>query len=212
MNNLIAPFFEGVILQSSLIIALGAQNLFVLECGLRKQNPILVASLCTLCDALLIALGVLGAATLFLSYPLIKIIFGILGVAFLVYYGVLKLRESFFSFKETYSKPVPSKKKIIIQTLAFSLLNPHVYLDTIILIGGYSTQFPDLMDRSLFGAGAASISFLWFFGLSLLSSQLSRFLSRPRAMRGIALVSGLLLTGLSFKLGKDVLEWITQSL
>ncbi len=89
-------FLQGFFLQASLILALGAQNIFVLNCGLQRQRHLLVALLSSLCDMTLILIGVLGVASVFVQVPLLKIGFGVLGVGFLAYYGVLKLKEALF--------------------------------------------------------------------------------------------------------------------
>ncbi|MBY0515964.1 MAG: LysE family transporter [Bacteriovoracaceae bacterium] len=203
-------FLEGFLLQASLIFALGAQNVFVLESGIKKQNHLLVATICSLCDALLIAIGVAGAASFFVQVPLVKIGFGILGVAFLVFYGLKKIKESFKSSQEGSTKADKkfSRKEVILLSLSFSLLNPHVYLDTIVLIGGYSAKFVELSDRLIFGFGATSFSVLWFYGLSLFAAILNKVLSNQKAMKIIALISGLILIVLALKLGLDVYRWI----
>lgn len=202
-------FVEGFLLQASLILALGAQNLFVLDSGLKRQRPILVASLCSLCDLLLILLGVLGAATVFVQYPLLKITFGLLGCAFLLYYGVLKMREAWNPEPVVETTMVAhTLKQTVLAALGFSLLNPHVYLDTVVLIGGYSSQFELWQQRLAFGSGAGACSILWFFGLALVAASFSRLLHNPRAMRAVSLVSGVILLSLAFILGRDVLSWI----
>lgn len=203
-------FFEGFFLQASLILALGAQNLFVLESGLKRRRSLLVATICSLCDAVLIGAGVLGAASLFIRVPMLKSGFGILGVGFLAYYGMKKLIEgvSGAASHATSVETSTSFKKVMMLSLGFSLLNPHVYLDTLILIGGYSAKFLGLDQRALFGAGAASFSAIWFFGLSILARSLSRLLNNPRAMRGVAFVAGVILILLSFRLGADVYGWM----
>jgi L-lysine exporter family protein LysE/ArgO len=158
----------------------------------------------------LIAVGVAGAASIFVRVPSLKIGFGISGVGFLAYYGIKKLLEGLSPHDGDHSKATTasSLKQVIGLTLSFSLLNPHVYLDTVILIGGYSAKFPELLGRAKFGFGAASFSVLWFFGLSIFASVLSRFLNNQKMMRRIALVSGLILVGLSWKLGRDVYTWL----
>lgn len=202
-------FVEGFLLQASLILALGAQNLFVLDSGLKRQRPLLVASLCSLCDLVLILLGVLGAATVFVQYPALKITFGFLGCAFLLYYGVLKLREAWNPEPVLQTTMVAhTLKQTILATLGFSLLNPHVYLDTVVLIGGYSSQFEQWQQRLAFGSGAGACSILWFFGLALIAASFSRLLHNPRAMRAVSLMSGIILLSLAFILGRDVLGWI----
>ncbi|HVJ63936.1 MAG TPA: LysE family transporter [Bdellovibrionota bacterium] len=202
-------FAQGFLLQASLILALGAQNLFVLNAGLRRQHPLLVALIASLCDAMLIFVGVLGVASIFVQMPMLKISLGVLGVAFLFYYGLLKLREAKngVELPQALASTVTIKQTIL-ASLAFSLLNPHALLDTIVLIGGYSSRFALFSERFYFGAGAAVFSALWFLALVLLSTRASRLLSSPRAMRGVCLVSGLILIYLTFKLGAEVLGWI----
>jgi L-lysine exporter family protein LysE/ArgO len=203
-------FLEGFLLQASLILALGAQNIFVLESGLKKQRHLLVAFVCSLCDAILILIGVAGAASVFVQVPVLKIGFGILGVLFLLFYGVKKLREGFRPafVEEAHAETSSSLKKVILLSLGFSLLNPHVYLDTVILIGGYSAKFAELGSRIQFGAGASFFSVLWFFGLAIFAYSCRKLLNNPRGMQIVSLLSGIILIALSYKLGFDVYGWI----
>jgi L-lysine exporter family protein LysE/ArgO len=202
-------FFDGFLLQASLILALGAQNFFVLESGIKKQSPLLVASICSACDFVLIFFGVLGAGSLFVSFPIVKIIFGSLGVVFMLLYGFAKIRDSFYPVTEELAKKkLIGKKQIIFLSLSFSLLNPHVYLDTVVLIGGFSSKFDDMVDRAIFGIGAGSFSTLWFFGLAKCSSFFNGVLHDNRKMSAIYMISGLLLIFLAYSLSKDVFNWI----
>ena len=202
-------FVQGFLLQASLILALGAQNIFVLNSGLRRQRHLLVAFVSSVCDTLLIFVGVLGVATIFVQIPILKIGLGVVGVGFLFFYGLLKLKEAKNGIQISLdSKQTTSIRQTILAALGFSLLNPHVYLDTVVLIGGYSSQFEQLQERFYFGAGASVFSTLWFFGLAMLASFGSRLLSSPKAMRGVALVSGIIILVLAMKLGGDVLEWV----
>jgi L-lysine exporter family protein LysE/ArgO len=155
-------------------------------------------------------LGVFGAAGAFVQFPWLKILFGILGVGFLAYYGFLKLKEKPKpqSGTETQSVSFVPLKVVVLQTLAFSLLNPHVYLDTVILIGGYSAKFAALFERGLFGLGASSFSVIWFFGLTLGAAAMSSYLNNPKVMRVVSLVSGVILLSLAGKLGMDVWKWV----
>ncbi len=189
-------------------MALGAQNIFVLNSGLLKQRHLLVATISSLCDTVLIFVGVLGVASLFLQVPLLKIGLGTLGVAFLVIHGLKKLYEAYqgSALPQTSSAGISSRQAIA-TSLGFSLLNPHVYLDTVVLVGGYSAQFAQLQQRFTFGLGAAVFSALWFFGLALAAAAARRFLFHPRTMRFVALFSGLLLLWLAWKLGADVWTW-----
>lgn len=202
-------FLQGFFLQASLILALGAQNIFVLNSGLQKQRHLLVALVSSICDTLLVFVGVLGVATFFIQFPILKISLGIIGVLFLFYYGVLKLKEAKNGTKISLtSQQALSTKQVIFASLGFSLLNPHVYLDTVVLIGGYSSKFNQLSERFYFGAGASVFSTIWFFGLAFLASLGSQLLKNPKAMRLVSFVSGLILVILSIKLGADVLIWV----
>lgn len=206
---MLSIFLQGFFLQASLILALGAQNIFVLDSGLRRQRHLLVALVASICDAVLVFIGVLGVATVFVQFPLLKIGLGIVGVGFLFFYGLLKLNEAKNGVKVSLdSQQATTAKQAILTTLGFSLLNPHVYLDTVVLIGGYSSKFPEMIERFYFGAGASSTSVIWFFGISILASWGSRLLGDPKAVRIISLISGIILVALAIKLGADVLSWI----
>lgn len=208
-------WLEGFILQASLILVLGAQNLFVLECGLKRRSPFAVAAVCTICDGLLLIFGVAGAASLFASQPWLKIGFGVLGVLFLLYYAILKLMEG-LGFREMESLEVnssgenTSSSNVLWLALAFSLLNPHVYLDIIVLIGGYAAKFEDVSQRLSFGTGAASFSVIWFFSLAFFSKVFGAWLNSEVAMKRVALISGLVLGALALSLSQDVYIWIKE--
>lgn len=205
---MLSVFLQGFFLQASLILALGAQNIFVLNSGLRKQHHLLVALVSALCDMLLVFVGVLGIATFFIKYPYLKIGLGVVGVGFLFFYGIKKIKESKNKINHSVStQQVGTAKQATLTSFGFSLLNPHVYLDTIVLIGGYSAKFNFLNERFYFGAGASAFSFVWFFGLVLLASFCSRFLNSQKAMSRVSFVSGVILVLLSFKLGSDVFGW-----
>ena len=206
-------FFEGLLLQASLILALGTQNVFVLESGLKKNRHILVAFVSSVCDTLLVSIGVLGAASIFVKIPALKIGFGFLGIGFLAYYGIKKIKESRLPPEQFSSSALDKQplKTVLLTTLAFSLLNPHVYLDTVVLVGGYSAKFPSIFDRMLFGSGASTTSFLWFFGLAVFASALSDKLKAPKTMSRISFVSGVILLVLAFNLSRDLWGWIKLS-
>lgn len=206
---MLSIFIQGFLLQASLILALGAQNIFVLNSGLRKQRHLLVALVSSICDTILVFVGVLGVATVFVQFPLLKIGLGVVGVGFLFFYGLLKLKEAKngIELSQTAGQATTTKQTILM-SLGFSLLNPHVYLDTVVLVGGYSSKFSQFIERFYFGAGASSFSTLWFFGLALMASLASRFLNNPKAMRLVSLISGFILILLAFKLGHDVFSWM----
>lgn len=202
-------FVEGFLLQASLILALGAQNLFVLESGLKRQRQLLVATVCSICDLILIIAGVAGAATIFVQIPMLKIAFGFFGAAFLLYYGARKILEAFAPIEDLHapSPTVRSAKEIVMLSLGFSLLNPHVYLDTVILIGGYSAKFQELEPRLQFGLGAGTFSVIWFFGLAMFAAVLAPWIHHPRTMKRVSFVAGSVLILLAGKLGAQAYSW-----
>jgi L-lysine exporter family protein LysE/ArgO len=202
-------FLEGLVLQASLIFALGAQNIFVLEAGLRRQNHLAVSFVCFLCDMLLILLGVAGAATIFSKFPHLKIFVGVLGVSFLFFYGVSKLFTANEKFQKFNSERIETTlKKSVILAATFSILNPHAYLDAFVLIGGFSTKYDLLQERLVLGLGAGVYSGIWFLILSTLSSVMKPVLEHPQRMKAIMSTAGLILIFLSAKLGLDVMSWI----
>lgn len=204
-------FIEGLFLQASLIFALGAQNLFVLEAGLKKENHIVVSFICFLCDFFLIMLGVAGAATFFNQFPQLKIIVGISGVLFLLYYGLSKLKSKteIISLKDIATKD-SSLKRSILKSIAFSTINPHAYLDGIILIGGYSTKYSILSERFSLGLGASFFSLIWFLALSHLAFKMKSVFESEKQMKIALNLSGILLIFLSAKLSLEVSDWIWE--
>lgn len=182
-----SPLIFGFILQSGMILALGAQNLFVLEKGLLKDRPLLVATICSVCDVSLILLGVFGAGAFFAQNAMLSLLLKLGGAAFLLKYAYGKFREAgnFQKLAEQLTVKQSGLHTILLSTLAVSLLNPHVYLDTVVLIGGYSTQFLTTHDKLNFAIGAGLLSIVWFFSLSMGASFFSSALTKPKTMRNI---------------------------
>ena len=202
-------FLEGLFLQASLIFALGAQNIFVLESGLQKQNPLVISFICFLCDLILIMVGVAGAGSIFSAFSELKIIIGVIGVFFLFQYGFSKLFSKPGSLERLDESPIQRGiKRSILLAITFSLLNPHAYLDAFVLIGGYSTKYALLSDRILIGLGAACFSLIWFLFLSSASSLMKPVFSNDKSFKLISTCSGLVLLFLSYRLGVDVYDWI----
>jgi L-lysine exporter family protein LysE/ArgO len=202
-------FFEGFALQASLIFALGAQNLFVLEAGARRSHHLTVSLVCFLCDLTLILLGVAGAATIFNLFPSLKILIGIIGVAFLFFYGVGKMTDQSTMCKTEESQLLSLKKSALL-AVTFSILNPHAYLDAFVLIGGYSSKYAALDERLMLGLGAAIYSGLWFLGLSTFSSWMKPLLCDQKRMRFVSVCTGSILVFLSAKLAMDLVSWMPE--
>ena len=204
-------FFEGFALQASLIFALGAQNLFVLEAGMRRRHHLMVSLVCFLCDLTLILLGVAGAATLFNLLPSLKFIIGFAGVGFLFIYGLRKLTEE-ATFVPDGDTLVISLKRSAILAITFSVLNPHAYLDAFVLIGGYSSKYADLDQRIMLGLGAGIFSGLWFLGLSSFSGFMKPLFNNQKRMKMISVCTGCVLVYLSGRLAVDLMKWMPESI
>lgn len=190
MPSFLVALVQGLGLGGGLIIAIGAQNAYVLRQGLRREFALAVATVCFLCDMALIALGAGGFGSLVAAFPALTTIAAWGGAAFLAWYGLRALRSALKPGTleaDGGSARVPSRGRAVLTALALSLLNPHVYLDTVVLIGGIAGQYA-LSDRPWFAAGAMSASLLWFYGLVLGARWLAPLFRRPVAWRVLDLV------------------------
>lgn len=168
-----AGFLTGL----SLIVAIGAQNAFVLRQGLRRQHVLAVVLICAFSDALLILLGIAGLGAAINSAPLLLEVFRYGGAAYLLWFAFGAIRRAIKPTVLTESdKQVDSLRQTIVTVLALTYLNPHVYIDTVLLLGSIANQFED---RWLFGVGAASASFVWFFSLGFGASWLGKYVKKP---------------------------------
>jgi L-lysine exporter family protein LysE/ArgO len=191
------PLLQGFALGASLIIAIGAQNAFVLRQGLKREHMFATASVCTLCDALLIALGVGGLGTIIAAVPIFTIIATWGGAAFLIFYGFRSfrsaLRPSVLDTSDKASQQTPLHTTIL-TVLALSLLNPHVYIDTVVLVGSIGAHYPSY-ERFAFALGAMLASLTWFFALAYGAGWLAPLFRRPIAWRILdAIVGGIMWT------------------
>lgn len=166
-----------------LIVAIGAQNAFVLTQSVRRNHHMQVAALCALCDIVLIAFGVTGVGTMVASNPTLGQFAAWGGAAFLLWYGLGAFRSMLKggSLQET-DDDTKTLRHTLMLTLAVTLLNPHVYLDTIVLMGSISGQFAG-QERYIFGIGAATASCLWFFVLSVGGQMLAPVFKRDITWR-----------------------------
>ena len=181
MYFLLLGFFTGL----SLILALGAQNIFVMEQGLKKQYIFLVCLICSISDLILIFLGIF-LFEFFKHYftNIVELILNILLLIFLIYFIISKIK---FKYKETnlYSdQKTNSLKNVIFKTIGFTYLNPHVYSDTVFFLGNFSKNF-FITHKYLFGLGASISSFIFFFFLGYLSKYLSKYLNNPKTWEAV---------------------------
>jgi L-lysine exporter family protein LysE/ArgO len=173
----------GFATSMSLIVAIGAQNAFVLRQGLRREHVLPVVLVCALSDALLIGAGITGLGALLTSRPDAVTVVRYGGAAFLAAYGLIAARRAFRSQTMTAaSGSSPALSAVILTCLGFTYLNPHVYLDTVVLLGSLANQHGG-DGRWWFGLGAVAASFVWFAGLGYFAGRLSRFFSRPLSWR-----------------------------
>ncbi len=174
MQLVLTGFLTGL----SLIVAIGAQNAFVLRQGLLRKHVLPIVLICAVSDAALIVLGVLGLGSLISLLPWLLEVIRWVGVAFLIWYGSTSLRR--FMKNESLKAAEAGSgtlKQTVLTVLALTYLNPHVYLDTVIFIGGIANQFQE--DKWFFVMGAVTASFVWFFGLGFGAKKASVLVSKP---------------------------------
>ena len=183
MDFLILGFITGL----SLILAIGAQNIFVIEQGLKKQFTFIVCLICSVSDLLLIFLGIF-LFEYFKSFfnQTVELIFNILLIIFLIYFIYTKIKTKYYNIDFSTDNKFISKSSVIIKTLGFTFLNPHVYSDTVFFLGNFSKNFLT-MDKLFFGVGASGASFLFFFSIGYLSQFFSKYLSRQKIWKLINL-------------------------
>jgi L-lysine exporter family protein LysE/ArgO len=179
MSSFIAGFSLGI----SLILAIGAQNAFVLKQGLKKHHVFVVCFICALSDAVLIAAGVAGFGVIVKQYPQIELLARYAGAIFLVAYGLKSFYSALTSSHsmEAEGELLPSVYKTVLACLAFTWLNPHVYLDTVVLLGSISTQYEGT--KLLFASGAMFGSFVFFFSLGYGARVLIPVFQKPLAWK-----------------------------
>lgn len=189
-------YLQGLGIGAGLIIAIGAQNVFVLTQSIKGQHAVLIALICVLCDGLLIMVGTLGFGSLVASNPQWIVLATWGGALFLFFYGL----QSFYSaFKrdvmmQAGEGSLMSVRRAILITLGLTLLNPHVYLDTVVLLGSISGIYSG-DERLEFAAGAITASIIWFSLLALLGTPLRRLFSTVRAWKVLDTLVGMTMWG-----------------
>lgn len=191
--------WSGFLLGLSLIVAIGAQNLFVLRQGLERTHVLLVVAVCALSDAALILAGVAGMGALVTEQPDLLQVLRWGGAAFLVCYGLLALRRAWQGEAAQVGGPGERSALVALTTcLALTWLNPHVYLDTVVLLGSIASSHGD--DRWWFGLGAAVGSVVWFAGLGYGARALAPLFARPSAWRVLDLLVALVMFAIAVSL------------
>ncbi|HIO96823.1 MAG TPA: amino acid transporter [Leucothrix sp.] len=195
-------FFTGFLLGGSLIIAIGAQNAYVLKQGLLKKHVFLICLICAVSDALLIAIGTSGVGKIIESHPDWLKAVTWFGASYLFMFGLMSFKAALSNETlETSSSNEKSQttKAVISTVLALTFLNPHVYLDTVLLIGSIASPYND-NDRYYFTLGAISASFIWFFSLGYGARFLIPLFKKPKAWKVLNIVIGLVIWWIAYQL------------
>jgi L-lysine exporter family protein LysE/ArgO len=198
--DVLAAALAGLALGASLIVAIGAQNAFVLRQGLRREHVATVVAICAVSDVVLIALGVAGAGSLVRAVPWLIVVARIAGALFLGAYGALAVRRAIRPSALTAgSQPGPgSRAAVVLACLAFTWLNPGVYLDTVVLVGSIAGTHGEL--SWAFGVGAAVASIVWFSLLGFGARALAPVFRKPLAWRVLDAVIAAIMFGVAVSL------------
>lgn len=194
-------YFNGFVLTLGLIMAIGAQNAHVLRQGLRGEHVLLTVSVSALCDVLLITLGIAGLGSLFVASPDLMAAARYGGAAFLLWYGARALRSALRGGRaiDLAEHTRSSRTQALLAAAGFSLLNPHAYLDTVVLLGSIGSQQAEDL-RPLFAAGAITASIVWFVLLGYGARLLVPLFARPLAWQVLDALVALMLWGIAASL------------
>jgi L-lysine exporter family protein LysE/ArgO len=199
---MILAIVKGFTIGLAMIVPIGVQNSFLLSQGIKQNFHFTAATLCIFCDILLMSLGIFGGGALFRSHPLLATLITWGGVLFLTVYGAMLLKAVISSNSQVASKLTkPSTRfAVILTTLAVTLLNPHVYLDTVMIIGSISGQFATFEDKWAFLIGTALASIVWFYSLTASAARLSPWLSKNTVQRVINFTVAMLMWSIALSL------------
>lgn len=197
-----SPLFIGFLTTMALIAAIGAQNAFVLRQGIRGEHVVPVIALCTVSDLILIAAGIAGVGALITAHPTAVTVVKLGGAAFLIGYGLLAARRALRPGGLAPAEQTPTRLvEVLLTAAALTWLNPHVYLDTVVLLGSLANEHHE--QRWLFGAGAVVASALWFTSLGLGARKLAGLFAKPATWRVLDIVIAVVMIGLG--------AWMTLS-
>lgn len=203
-------YLNGLLLGLSLIIALGPQNIFLIKQGAQKNHAILSAVICFICDLILIYSSIAGLHELLLLRPVLQTWMMLLGTGFLLFYSAKTLTSALSKSLDTQENTYQprSRTQIIFLALGFSILNPHAIIDSLVIIGGGSSGYPN--QEHIFLLGVLTSSFIWFSSLTFTARYFSDVLTKANVWKGIELLSGLLMAFIGIKLGTDCLSLISE--
>ncbi|AUI65552.1 MULTISPECIES: LysE/ArgO family amino acid transporter [Glaesserella] len=195
-------FLHGFVVCFGLIVSIGAQNAFLLKQGILKQHVFWIALICFVCDVLLMGIGVLGLGSLIAQSPISSLTLALIGAIFLFTYGSRSFVSAYRGTSQLLmqqDKTKSSLKKVVLITLAITLLNPHVYIDTVVIVGGIGGTL-NFEQKVQFLIGALICSFLWFFGVGYGAGLLSPYFEKRRTWQILDSITGMIMYGIAFSL------------
>lgn len=198
---------QGFGLGASMIIPIGAQNAYVLNQGIKRQHHLTTATICSFLDMLFISVGIFGGGAILSQNETLLTLVTIGGILFLGYYGFLSLKSALASHSEGLQSSELSRgrKAVILGALAVTVFNPHLYLDTVVILGSIGGQFEG-QERLSFAIGTILASFVWFYGLSIGAAKLAPTLSKPRVKQVIDFLVGTMMWVIAGMLAKHLLQ------
>lgn len=215
MTTYYISFIQGLLLSASLIIVIGSQNLFLLRQGLLRQQIFWVATVCVLCDIVLISCGIFGLSELLTAETTLTMLLSVGGILFLAVYCVLAIKrlvthQSFVSDPVSTTKISVNASNAIIATLAVTLLNPQVYIDTVMIIGSVSAQFSQ-PNKVAFFIGAISVSLVWFYGLGYGAKRLQPMFEHAIAWIVLDLLTVLVMGWLLIDISRSLINSLSMT-
>ena len=203
LSSMLTEILRGSMISASLIIAIGAQNLFVLKQGLLKNHIFFVAGICFICDFTLMAVGIWGVGAFISSNPIITDVLAIFGALFLIWYGFNAFKSAIQGNSSMQIDSTQQQKnaltKVILSTLAVTLLNPHVYLDTVVIVGGIAGTL-STEQKWAFLIGAVCVSFIWFFGIGYCARLLIPLFKQKRMWVILDSIVGVVMFYIAYRL------------
>ncbi|MFH4400756.1 LysE/ArgO family amino acid transporter [Vibrio diabolicus] len=199
---------QGFGLGASMIIPIGAQNAYVLNQGIKRNHHLTTATICSILDMIFISLGIFGGGAILSQNEILLTSVTLGGIAFMSFYGLLSLKSAFKSDSDSESKGevvARGRRTVILGALAVTVLNPHLYLDTVVILGSIGGQFEG-HDRIAFALGTMMASFVWFYTLSIGAAKLGPTLSKPRVKRGIDIAVAVMMFTIAYILASELIE------
>ncbi|HHX8672739.1 LysE/ArgO family amino acid transporter [Vibrio alginolyticus] len=199
---------QGFGLGASMIIPIGAQNAYVLNQGIKRNHHLTTATICSVLDMIFISLGIFGGGAILSQNEILLTSVTLGGIAFLSFYGLLSLKSAFKPESESESKGeivARGRRTVILGALAVTVLNPHLYLDTVVILGSIGGQFED-HDRIAFALGTIMASFVWFYTLSIGAAKLGPTLSKPKVKKTIDIAIAMMMFTIAYILASELID------